>query len=174
MNMARICSSCSKTCLSKQVNACPDSLLRLHPHLPSHLCVRSAFNPALNQYRGGAQIQGTLKEDQRFMVWMRLSHMPRFRKLWGIMENQQLRTGDVLNITVSNFYNSYSYSGSKYIVLSTTTWLGGNSIFLGVAYLVTGGLSLLMALVYMIIVLAKPRPFADTSRLRAKPASGTA
>jgi hypothetical protein len=43
------------------------------------------------------------------------------------------------------------------IILSTTTWLGGHSIFLGIAYLVTGGISLLFAIAYIMITVLFPR-----------------
>ncbi len=71
-------------------------------------------------------------------------------------------------VDIINQYNTYSFSGEKYVVLSTTNWLGGSSIVLGIAYLAAGGLSLLMAVVYLLITFIKPRKFADTTRLMKK------
>ncbi|KAG1657934.1 hypothetical protein FOA52_003013 [Chlamydomonas sp. UWO 241] len=130
------------------------------------------FNPAISPGepgRGGATINGTVKSDQRFMVWMRLSQTSNFRKLWGIIENQELKPGDVVNVTVLNQYNTYSFNGKKSIVLATTSWLGGRSIVLGCAYIIAGGMALVFALVYLLITVVWPRPFADCSRLLKHP-----
>ncbi|GAX75275.1 hypothetical protein CEUSTIGMA_g2720.t1 [Chlamydomonas eustigma] len=124
------------------------------------------FQPDLASWGGGGNITGTLKEDQRFQNWMRLSHMPKFRKLWAVWQDVDLVAGDTLYITVVNQYNTFSFNGQKHFVISTTNWLGGNNYTLGVTYLVAGGTSLLFALAYLMVTLIKPRKFADTSRLK--------
>ncbi|PNW82424.1 hypothetical protein CHLRE_06g278300v5 [Chlamydomonas reinhardtii] len=135
------------------------------------------FNPTLNSNRGGFNLSSTSggatpKENQRFMNWMRLSALPTFRKLWGII-NQDLKSGDTVTITVYNRYNTYKFDGQKSIVLGTTTWLGGYNPFLGIAFLVTGGLSFVMAVVYMALRIAKPRKFGDPSALSFNKPAGS-
>eukprot|EP00798_Chlamydomonas_sp_ICE-L_P019868 gene19868-26562_t len=118
--------------------------------------------------RGGGNITGTFKEDERFINWMRLAHMPKFRKLWGRINDQDLKKGDVLTVSIINQYNTYQFSGHKTLVLSTTTWLGGNSMFLGGAYVAVGGLSFVFAIVYFIITKVYPRKIGDISLLNRK------
>ncbi|KAF5827486.1 CDC50/LEM3 family [Dunaliella salina] len=123
------------------------------------------FNPDLSQWRGGGQIQGTPQSDERFINWMRIAALPNFRKLWGRISTD-LKKGDRVEVTIMNRYNTYSFDGVKSIVLANTSWLGGHNIFLGTAYLVTGGVSFLMGLLYYFVRLLRPRKFGDISQLK--------
>jgi hypothetical protein len=49
------------------------------------------------------------------------------------------------------------YSGTKSILISTRTVMGGKNDFLGIAYLVVGGLCLLLGTVFLATHLIKPR-----------------
>jgi hypothetical protein len=57
-------------------------------------------------------------------------------------------------------------------VLGTTTWLGGRNPFLGIAYIVTGALSIVLGLVFVVLKAARPRKFGDLSKLSFEVASG--
>ena len=61
----------------------------------------SNFNPTLNQYRGGANITGYVQQDDRFVIWMKLAPLPKFRKLWGVI-NTPLNAGDTVVMNVTN------------------------------------------------------------------------
>lgn len=50
-------------------------------------------------------------------------------------------------------------------MLGTTTWLGLRNPFLGVAYIVTGAISIAVGLVFVAIKALYPRKFGDTSLL---------
>ena len=50
-----------------------------------------------------------------------------------------------------------SFSGTKSVVLSTTSWLGGKNPFLGIAYMVVGSICLALFLGFLIRHLVKPR-----------------
>jgi len=67
------------------------------------------------------------------------------------MENDQL------TVVIQNNYNTYSFGGSKALVLSTTSWIGGKNNFIGVAYLTVGGFCLFLALFFVVLYMIKPR-----------------
>jgi hypothetical protein len=52
------------------------------------------------------------------------------------------------------------YSGTKSILISTSTVMGGKNPFLGIAYLVVGGLCILLGTVFLATHLIKPRSAA--------------
>ncbi|KAL3851001.1 hypothetical protein ACJIZ3_012883 [Penstemon smallii] len=115
---------------------------------------------------GGARLNESipLSEQEDLIVWMRTAALPTFRKLYGKIE-VNLRQGDVINVTLQNNYNTYSFNGRKKLVLSTTSWLGGKNDFVGIAYLTVGGLCFFLAIVFVLIYLIKPRQLGDPSYL---------
>lgn len=64
---------------------------------------------------------------------------------------------DELTVVIQNNYNTYSFGGSKALVLSTTSWIGGKNNFIGFAYLIVGGFCLFLALVFVVLYMIKPR-----------------
>lgn len=115
---------------------------------------------------GGASLDPRvpLSENQNPMVWMRPAPMPTFRKLYGYMQ-RNLHAGQVIRVGSENAYNTYSFKGSKSLVLSTTSFLGGKTLFLGRADLSIGVSSVVIALVTFLVQLHHPRPLGDHSRL---------
>ncbi|KAK6947190.1 CDC50/LEM3 family, partial [Dillenia turbinata] len=107
---------------------------------------------------GGASLNESypLSDQEDLIVWMRTAALPTFRKLYGKIE-VDLEANDVIQVTLENRYNTYSFNGKKKLVLSTTTWLGGKNDFLGIAYLAVGGLCLFLALSFTGIYFVKPR-----------------
>ncbi|MFS7984929.1 putative CDC50/LEM3 family protein [Helianthus anomalus] len=105
-----------------------------------------------------------LNEQEDLIVWMRTAALPTFRKLYGKIE-QDIEAGETINVVLENRYNTYSFSGKKKLVLSTSSWLGGKNNFIGIAYLAVGGLCFLLATTFTVIYFVKPRHLGDPSYL---------
>ncbi|KAF9597649.1 hypothetical protein IFM89_020409 [Coptis chinensis] len=115
---------------------------------------------------GGAKLNASkpLSEQDDLIVWMRTAALPTFRKLYGHIE-VDLEANETITVVIQNNYNTYSFGGKKKLVLSTTSWIGGKNDFLGIAYLTVGGLCLFLAVSFIIVYVAKPRPLGDPSFL---------
>ncbi|XP_021299441.1 ALA-interacting subunit 3-like [Herrania umbratica] len=124
-----------------------------------------------NNFQNGSFIGGKLlnssvplSEQEDLIVWMRTAALPTFRKLYGKIE-RDLQPNEVIQVSLENNYNTYSFNGKKKLVLSTTSWLGGKNDFLGIAYLTVGGLCFFLALSFTVVYLVKPRRLGDPSYL---------
>lgn len=53
---------------------------------------------ALTRNVNGAVVQLTLKEDERFIIWMRTSTFANFRKLWGRIDDRALKAGEKVRV----------------------------------------------------------------------------
>ncbi|GER48118.1 LEM3 (ligand-effect modulator 3) family protein /CDC50 family protein [Striga asiatica] len=115
---------------------------------------------------GGGRLDSSkpLSEQEDLIVWMRTAALPTFRKLYGKIE-VDLQVDDLINVSIGNNYNTYSFNGKKKLVLSTSSWLGGKNEFIGIAYLIVGGLCMFLAMVFMLIYLIRPRQLGDPSYL---------
>ena len=87
-------------------------------------------------------------EAERFMVWMRPAALPDFRKPWGRIE-KDLSEGNY-TVIITNNYPVKSFHGEKFFILTTVNWLGGKNYFLGILYLVIGGISTLSGIIFCI------------------------
>ena len=94
------------------------------------------------------KVQWIDMKDEHFIVWMRPAGLPDFRKLWGRIRTN-LKPG-TYSINIQNNYDVSSFSGEKYIVLSTVNAFGGKNKFLGISYVVVGGICILLAIVFLI------------------------
>ncbi len=103
-------------------------------------------------------------ENEHFIVWMRTAGLPTFRKLYGKIHGN-FKEGDKLTFKVSANFEVNSFDGSKSIVISTVGDFGGKNSFLGVAYIVVGSVSLLLALLFGLKQLISPRQLGDTRYL---------
>jgi len=103
-------------------------------------------------------------QDEDFIVWMRTAGLPTFKKLHRII-NQDLDAG-TYTVEILNFYPVSEFSGEKYVVLSTVSWLGGKNPFLGYAYIIVGGICIVLGLAFALRHIIKPRKLGDVQYLK--------
>jgi hypothetical protein len=103
-------------------------------------------------------------ENEHFIVWMRTAGLPTFRKLYGKID-KDLKKNDILSFQIICKFEVDSFDGGKSIVISTIGQFGGKNSFLGVAYIVVGSVSLLLALLFSLKQLISPRQLGDTKYL---------
>ena len=88
--------------------------------------------------------------NEHFIVWMRPAGLPNFMKLWGRIENTELKKGQVLTVTIDNNFDAKKFDGKKFLILSTVNIFGGKNYFLGVSYIVLGCICIVLAVVFII------------------------
>ncbi|KAF7861383.1 hypothetical protein EAF04_007948 [Stromatinia cepivora] len=105
-----------------------------------------------------------LANDEAFQVWMRLAGLPTFSKLVQRNDDDTMKTGQY-QVEIIHLFNVTEYGGTKSIIISTRTVMGGKNPFLGIAYIVVGGLCILLGALFTVTHLIKPRKLGDHTYL---------
>lgn len=96
---------------------------------------------------------------ERFMTWMKMSPFMDFRKTWGII-NQDMPAGQY-TLNIKSRWDSSVFEGQKWFVLSQTNAFGGKNYFLAYSYLAIGGLAILLAILFIIRKMTRPKGMLD-------------
>ncbi|XP_017030018.1 cell cycle control protein 50A isoform X1 [Drosophila kikkawai] len=95
-------------------------------------------------------------QNEDLIVWMRTAALPSFRKLYRRLDQTEatyakgLKAGDY-TLNVKYQYPVVSFDGTKRMILSTTSVLGGKNPFLGIAYIVVGAICITLGLALLFI-----------------------
>ncbi|ORX84228.1 Lem3/Cdc50 [Anaeromyces robustus] len=121
------------------------------------------------QYKNGYTRENfpKLADMERFQVWMRVAGLPNFRKLYGQNKIQNLYTG-LYSIEIYDVYDVDGFGGTKSVIISNVSAFGGKNPFLGIGYIIIGGISLLLGIIFLIKNMINPRKLGDTNYLSYK------
>lgn len=117
-----------------------------------------------------------LHTDEAFQVWMRTAGLPTFSKLAKRNDNTSMAAG-TYTLKIWDRFPVHEYGGTKSILISNGTVMGGKNDFLGIAYVVVGGLCILLGAVFTATHLIKPRKLGDHTYLswnNEQPSTATA
>lgn len=104
-------------------------------------------------------------EDEHFMVWMRTSALPKFRKLYGRID-KNFKKGDVVSFQVDANFEVRSFNADKAIIITSGGQFGAKNPSLGIAYIVVGSLSLFLGVLFTLKQLIRPRPLGSPKSLQ--------
>ncbi|KAJ9666091.1 alkylphosphocholine resistance protein lem3 [Coniosporium apollinis] len=105
-----------------------------------------------------------LHNDEAFQVWMRTAGLPTFSKLAMRNDTAPMPIGRY-QLSIYDHFNVTLYGGTKSILISTRTVMGGKNPFLGIAYIVVGGICILLGAIFTATHLIKPRKLGDHTYL---------
>ncbi|KAK9371075.1 ligand-effect modulator 3 family [Lipomyces kononenkoae] len=96
--------------------------------------------------------------------WMRLAGLPTFSKLALRNDTVSMPAG-IYEMDIGMRFPTAVYGGTKTLVISTSSVVGGRNPFLGIAYIVVGGLCVVLGALFTLRHLIKPRKLGDHSYL---------
>jgi len=93
---------------------------------------------------------------EEFQVWMRTAGLPTFSKLARRNDTLAMPAGKY-RVKITYNFEVMSFTGTKSIMLSTRTVMGGRNPFLGIAYVVVTGLCVVLGTLFTARHFWKPR-----------------
>lgn len=101
-----------------------------------------------------------LQEWQHLQNWMRTSGLPSFYKLYGKNHDDVMSLG-IYEMKIDMYYPVSLFGGTKLVVISTSSTFGGRNMLLGVIYIIVAVICVVLAVVFLLQHLIKPRAIGD-------------
>ncbi|KAL1306535.1 hypothetical protein AAFC00_005226 [Neodothiora populina] len=101
---------------------------------------------------------------EEFQVWMRTAGLPTFSKL-ALRNDHDVMTSGQYQLDIYDYFPVTIYDGTKSILISTRTVMGGRNPFLGIAYIVVAGVCIGLGALFTVTHLIKPRKLGDHTYL---------
>lgn len=105
--------------------------------------------------------------NEHFVVWMRIATRPRFRKLYGWID-QKIPKGQTFSFQISANFVVESFKGHKALIITTTSLFGGKNQMLGLTFYCLGFIFLFFGVFIAIKHWFKPRTIASRKYLYYK------
>ena len=97
-------------------------------------------------------------QNEDLIVWMRTAALPNFRKLFrrvehtiGTVFEKGLPANMEYQLKIGYNYPVTQFSGTKSVIIATTSILGGKNPFLGIAYIVVGCICFIIGIIFLFI-----------------------
>lgn len=101
---------------------------------------------------------------QDFQNWMHPAGLSKFSVLY-YRQDKQLMPSGVYQVDVGLHWPVLQFNGTKAIYLSSRSVIGGRNPFLGISWIVVGGLCFILGFAFLVIHVVSPRKMGDTSLL---------
>ncbi|ORZ11486.1 CDC50/LEM3 family [Absidia repens] len=173
LNPANTVSDNKSYVFSEQGIAWPSDKARFHPATstpPDQLTPPPNWLRRFPNYTADAMFDP--QTDEHFQVWMRTSWYPTFRKLYSHYSDGEVLSPGTYEVQVDLNYNIVAYGGTKSMVLSGTSFLGGRNAFMGLSYIIFGCVCAFLGLVFLGWHFFRPRKLGDHDRLSWNQSSG--
>ncbi|KAM5349843.1 hypothetical protein ACJ41O_006348 [Fusarium nematophilum] len=106
-------------------------------------------------------------EDEAFMVWMKTAASPSFAKLAMRNDEVAMRRG-MYRLEVFSHFPVHKNGGTKSILITTTSAGVSRNDFLGPAYMISGSISLGLAIIFAITTIHRPRALENHEYLHRR------
>lgn len=100
----------------------------------------------------------------QFQNWMHASGLPTFNKLALRNDHETLDAG-IYEVSVGLHFPVLPYNGKKYIYISQRSVIGGKNVFLGISWMVGGGICFILGITLLIVNFIHPRKTGDVNLL---------
>lgn len=125
--------------------------------------VDDLFKPLNSKYSTGQKwleddklFNGLGQTNEHFIVWMRQSALPHIKKTYAKCSKCEVKAGKY-NLKIWSRYPTEKFGGEKYFTLAKINTLGSHNTYLGIVFLVSGGVCGLYGIILIIAELVIPR-----------------